>query len=276
MPVVTAGSVPSVNDLAAELARQLTSTGNAARATVGDRAQAFSWTAGIRPWAGSVFASTLADGMQWRPTLVELTATPPAKVAKGGTKPVAVTLTASTRRLSTYAGIGEMEMEDIADSDSLVGAVYSVLIDGCLQAFDADIGAALTAGAGVTATGPDWSSALLAGIAAVPSANVLVMAGADYASAASPSGGFSMSAADSIPVLFGLQVVLCAGLAAGTAFVANANALMVCDSRLSPVVVCDPYSRAETNTTRLVADLMSDAFVTAPGAVCAVTVTVGP
>jgi hypothetical protein len=214
--------------------------------------------------------------MQWRPTLVELTATPPAKVPKGGVKPVSVKLTASTRPIGKYAGIGELELEDVADSDSLAGAVYSVLIDGCLQAFDADIGAALTAGAGLDATGPDWASAVLAGIAAVPSANVLVMAGADYASAASPSGGFSMSAADSIPVLFGLQVVLCAGLAAGTAFVANANALMVADSRLSPVVVVDPYSKADTNTTRLVVDLMADAFVTAPGAVCAVTVTVGP
>src|SRR5215475_12900515 len=272
MPITTAGTVPAVNDLAAELARQLSSTGNAARATVGDRAQAFSWTGGIRPWAGSVFASTLVDGMQWRATRVSLTATPPAKVAKGAPKPVAVQLAAETRPLDKYAGIGEMTLEDIADTDSLVTAVYSVLIDGCLQSFDADIGAALVADAGKTASGTTWSAAILAGIAQVPSADVLVIAPTDYAAAAAPGDGFTMSAADAIPVLYGLKVVLCAGLAAGKAFVANSNALVVADSRLSPVIVVDPYSKADVNTTRLVVDLLADAYVSAPGAVCAITV----
>ena len=274
MATVSTGSVPAVNDLAAALASQLSSgSGNAARAVVGDRAVAFAWTGGIRPWAGSVFSSVLVDGYQWRPTLVSLTATPPAKVAKGMAKPVAVQLESSTRPLAKFAGMGSLALEEALDTDNLGAAVQAVLIDGCLQAFDADVGAALTADAGQTASGATWSEAILNGIAKVPHADVLVMSGADYAAAASPGDGFSMSATDAIPVLFGLQVVLCSGLTTGPAFVAQSNAVTVADSRLSPGVICDPYSQADVNVTRIVVDLMADVFVTAPHAVCAVSVT---
>jgi hypothetical protein len=272
MPVTTSGSVPAVNNLADELARQLSTSGNAARAAVGDRAVAFDWTAGIRPWAGSVFTSTLTTGLQYRSTLVSLTATPPVKVAKSAPKPVAVQMTTAVNQLPKYAGIGEMTTEDVLDTDALVGAVYTVLIDGCLQAFSADIGAVLTAGAGQTATGADWAEAILNGVSVLPNADVLCLAAADYAAAVKPGTGFALDPTNAVPVLFGLQVVIVPGLVAGTGFVCNSNAVLVAESMLSPSVVCDPFSKSDTNTTRLIVDLFAQAQVTAPYGVVAVTV----
>jgi hypothetical protein len=272
MPVTT-GSVPAINDLAAVLTAQLQTSGNAAKATVGDRAQAFGWTSGAQVSAANIFASTLMEGLQWRATRITLTATPPAKVARGTLKPIAAQMTTETRIAPKYSGQVEIFLEDLIDTDSLVPALTSVILDGCMTAFDHDVAAALEGAGGPTATGADWASAILAGVAAVPSASVLVLSAADYAAAVSPGAGFSLDASSSVPVLFGLLVVI-TPVTAGTAYVCDRNALMVADSKVSPAALVDPYSKADENVTRLVVDLIADVYVTAPQGICAVSVTV--
>jgi hypothetical protein len=273
MPVTTS-SVAAINDLATVLAGQLRTSGNAARAAVGDRAVAFGWTSGARISSANIFASTLAEGLTWRATRITLTATPPAKVARGGVKPVAAKMTTETRTLAKYAGQVSVEIEDLIDVDSLVPALASVILDGCMAAFDQDIAAALEGAGGPSASGATWSEAILAGIAAVPSASVLVVNAADYASVVSPGVGFTLDPTNSVPVLFGLLVVI-APITPGTAYVCDRNAVMVCDSKLSPLAVVDPFSQADQNVTRLVVDLLADAYVTAPAGICAVSVAAG-
>ena len=107
MPVAVASS-SAVTDLAAELASQASSNAGAARATLaGDRSIAFAWADSI-PWAGTVFDSVVCEGLTYRKTLVEPTATPAAKTPKGGTKPSAVKITSTTEQLPKYSGLGKI------------------------------------------------------------------------------------------------------------------------------------------------------------------------
>jgi hypothetical protein len=271
MPVTT-GSMPAINDLAAELARQLSSTGNAARATMGDRAVAFGWMQGARVSASNLFASALVEGLTWKATRISLTGTPPVRVARGGVKPVAAQVASTTRTLVKFAGTAEAELEDIIDTQALVPTLGAVIVDGCMAAFDADIAAALEAAGGPAVAGLSWADAILQGIAAVPSASILVASAADYPAIVSPGAGYTLDPTTQVPVLFGLRVVI-APVTAGSAYVCDAGALMCAESTLTPLAVVDPFSRADVNVTRVVVDVLGDAYVTAPAGIAKATKT---
>ena len=275
MAAVVTSANPAITDLAAELTRQLESSANVARATIGARSVAFDWASGITPSPLSVFASSLVDGLTYRATQVAPSGTPAIKVLPGGTKPNAATVTTTTETLPKYAGYADVKVEDVLDVDGLLPALENVIFDQCLTAFSADVGIALQDAAlsATTPSGGTWADAILAGIAALPAADVLVVSPQDLAAIVSPSSGFQVGLANAIPTVFGLSLVALPGLVAGTAYVMKSSALCIFDTQKSPLVLVDCFSQSTQNITRIVCDLFAAAQLTAPGAVVAVTVT---
>ena len=125
------------------------------------------------------------DGLSFNAVLVGFTGTPPAEVAEGGTKPVAIALTAKSVALKKYAGLGEFSTEDWLTADALGAAVYArQLISGALLAYDKAVVNEIEVNAGLTpAAAASWSAAILSGVAAVAGnggrADLLLMNPAD-------------------------------------------------------------------------------------------------
>lgn len=273
MPIVT-GTVTAVVNLAAEVERQLTASGNAARATLGERPQAFAWLGPGYAWAGA-FSTALVDGLTYRSVIVKPSGTPVAKVAPGGAKPAAVSVTTGSATLPKYAGMATVKTEDILDSTGLIAAIEAVILDQAITAFEADIALALEDAAGA-ASGATWSAAILAGIAANPSADVLVCSAADLpAIVESVGSGYQLSGADGVATVFGLRLIPLAGAAAGAAYVMRGSALNLQESMLSPVVLVDPYSLSSTNEVRVIGDVFAAAELVNPLRAVEVTVA-GP
>ena len=88
------------------------------------------------PVVASMVNRVAVDGLSFNAVLVGFTGTPPAEVAEGGTKPVAIALTAKSVALKKYAGLGEFSAEDWLTADALGAAVYATLISGALLAYD--------------------------------------------------------------------------------------------------------------------------------------------
>lgn len=272
MPTITNPSA-AVVDLADELTRQLSSSGNAAKASIGDRTAAFAWTGGSRPSPLSVFSSVLVEGLTYRTSVVSPSGTPAVKVAPGAPKPTAVTVASGTKTMPKYAGQATILTEAIIDSVGLIPAIESVIFDQVLRAFYIDVADEVD-NAALATTGADWQSAILNGIGVLPDADILVISPQDLASVLSPASGYAVALADAIPVVFGLGLIALPGLAAGAAYVMKSSALVVFDTKLSPLVLCDPYSKSSTNEVVLVCDAWAAAQLVAPGA--AVKVTVSP
>jgi len=273
MPIVTS-SAPAIVNLAVAIESMMSESAGPARATVGARSQAFDWTEGLPPWAGTVFSGVLVEGLVYRSTIVSPSGTPAARVAAGAPKPNAATITATTHTLPKYAGYADVNTEELIDTEGLVTAIESVLLDQALAAFSVDVAAALD-GAALSATGASWAEAVLNGIGVLPTADVLVSSPADVAALLSPSSGYQIGMRDAIPTVFGLGLVMLPGLASGKAYVSKSSALTLFESGLSPAVLVDPYSQSTNNIVRVVADLFAAAELTAPGACVEITVA-GP
>lgn len=277
MPVLTSNGPPAVTDLAGRLVADL-NAGRNARQSFGARAVAFEWAAGLPMILARQVNSAVVDGLSFTAVRVAPSGTPAKKVAAGAAKPVGATITSGPVALAKYAGIANFQTEQGIDTDGLIPALASVLSNSALMAFDADCAAALGADNGLTASGTDWPSAVLAGIAAVAGAGgapgVLVLGAADYAEAVqSPGPGYAMNPADGVPSLFGLAIVLTAGVAPGTGFVLDPAAVLAVENAASPLAVVDPYSGLSTNEVRLAIEYFAGFVVTSPGGVCEITST---
>jgi hypothetical protein len=276
MPVLT-GSTPAVNDLAAELVGDL-NAGRVARASYGDRDAAFAWAAGLPNILARQVNSATVAGLSFDAVRIKPSGTPAGKVAEGGNKPDAVTIEAETIALTKYAGLANFSTERAISTESLAPALGSVLVSSILLAYDADCGAVLDADNGLTAGGADWSSAINAGIAAVAGAGgapaVLVLSAADYGDAvASPGVGYAMNPTDGVPSMWGLRIVLMAGIASGTGYVIDPAAVLAVENESSPAAIIDPYSGLSTNAVRLAVEAFLGFVVVNPGGVCQLTVT---
>lgn len=277
MPVLTTTGPPAITDLAARLLADV-NAGRTARQTIGARAVAFEWTTGLPMILARQVASAVVEGLSFTAVTVAPSGTPAAKVATGGVKPDAVTITSELVTLTKYAGLATCTTERTLDTDALVPALANVLATSALMAFDLDCAAALAADAGLDAGGADWPSAILAGIAAVAGAGgapgVLVLSPADYAEAVqSPGPGYAMNPQDGVPSMFGLRIVLSAGVVAGTGYVLDPGAVLAVENSDSPLAIVDPYSGLSTNAVRLAVEWFAQFVVTSPGAVCQITVT---
>jgi len=278
MPQLTVGTSTQVNDLAASLAQRLTDR-SGGRESVGDHAIAFDWTAGGPSVLARYVSSSTIDSLSFTAVRVGASATPAGKVLERAAKPQGTVLTTLDVQLAKYAGLSVFSTEQALSTIALMPALTNALFSQALVAYDVDSVAALAATHGPEVTGPTWSSAILAGVAAVISAggqpSLLVMSGADYAAAIeSPGSGYVLSPLDAVPSLYGLAIAVCVGAPAGTAYVADASAITSVDHTVGPSVILDPYSSLATNEIRLAAEFFAATVVTNPGSVAEVTVTV--
>ena len=277
MPVLTSSGPPAVNDLAQRLAADL-NAGRVARQSFGDRSTAFQWSAGLPQILATQVSSAVVDGLSFNAVRVAPSGTPAAKVAEGGTKPSAVTISSEAVALDKYAGIANFTTERQLEADGLTAAVAAVITRSCLLAFDADCMAVLDADAGLAASGADWPGAILAGSGEVASAggapDVLVLAADDYAAAVmSPGVGYAQNPADGAVNLFGLRIVLSGALAAGKGYVLDSAAVMAVENAQSPLAVVDPYSGLSTNECRIAVEAFMGFVVVNPGGIAEVTKT---
>ncbi len=281
MPVLTTSGPPAVTDLASRLVADLNDGRVARQAIAGDRSTAFGWTTGLPFIAARLVSSAVVDGLSFNATRVAPSATPAAKVAEGGAKPSAITVTSGPVALSKYAGLGSISTEQALDTDALIPALVAVIGTSCVLAFDADFVAALAADAGADAAGDTWPEAILSGVAAVAanggSPSVLVLSAADYAAAVgSPGVGYAQNPADGAVALFGQRIALSPGLSSGTGYVLDPAAVMAVEFAGSPFAVIDPYSGLDTNAIRVSTEWFAAAYVTAPGGVCEITGPTAP
>lgn len=277
MPVLTSTGPPAVTDLAGRLLAELTA-GRTARQTIGSRAVAFEWATGLPMILARQVSSAVVDGLSFRAVRIGQSGTPAAAVAPGGPKPLATTVTSDTEALTKWAGRAEFQTEQALDTDGLVPALASVISTSCLMAYDAYCGTVLDADNGVTAGGADWPAAILAGIAAVAGAGgapgLLVIGAADYAAVvSSPGVGYAMNPTDGVPAMFGLRIVLMAGVPAGTGYVVDPAACWATENVASPAALLDPYSQSTNNVVSLIVDWFAGFTVTSPAGVCQLTVT---
>jgi hypothetical protein len=223
-------------------------------------------------------SSAVVDGLSFNAVRVGHSGTPAGKVAQGAAKPTGTTVTSDNVALDKYAGIATFSTERGLDTDGLVPALGAVLTHQILMAYDADCAAQLAADHGLSAGGTDWPSAILGGIAAVAAGGgapgVLALAAADYAAVVkSPGVGYAMSPTDGVPAMFGLRLVIMAGLTSGTGYVIDPGAVLAVENGSSPMAVVDPYSGLSTNEVRIAVEAFMAFVVTSPGGVCEVTVT---
>lgn len=278
MPTITTGTSPQINDLAAALTRRLTDrTGG--RESIGNRAVAFDWTSGGPSVLASRVTRETIDALSFSAVRIGKSATPAGKVAEKGQKPVGTTTTVVPVALAKYAGLSVFSTEQALSTIALLPALTNALFSQALVAYDTDSVAALAADHGPEVSGTTWSSAILAGLAAVITAggnpDLLVMSGVDYAAAIeSPGSGYVLSPLDAVPTLYGCEIAVCVGAPAGTAYVADSRAILSVDHSATPGVVLDPYSSLGTNEVRLAAEFFAVTFVSNPGSVAEVTVTV--
>lgn len=277
MSLLTSGA-PAINNLADALVADL-EAGRVARQNYGSRDAAFSWAAGLPMILARQVQSAVVAGLSFNAVRVKPSGTPADSVAPGGTKPDAVTISSDQIALTKYAGIGNYSTEQAISTEGLAPAIAGVIVNSILLAYDADCAAVLSADNGVTATGADWQTAIVNGIAAVAGAGgapgVLVLSPGDYAAAiASPGVGYAMSPTDGVPSMYGLSIVLMSGLTTGTAFVLDPSAVLAVENEVSPGVIVDPYSGLSTNAVRLATEAWLGFVVTAPGGVCEVTQSV--
>lgn len=279
MPTLTASGPTGIVDLAGRLAASL-NEGRAARESFGARDVAFGWSDGLPNILGRVVSNAVVTGLSFNAVRVSASDTPATKVAEGGTKPDAVTLSAAEVSLSKYAGLATISTEQSLTVEALTSALARTITGSCLLAYDADCVAQLAADAGSEATGSTWSEAILSGIAAVvgqgAAPSVLVLSAADYAAAVtSPGVGFAADPTNAAITLFGLSVLVSASAEAGTGYVLDPSACLACENESSPLAVVDPYSRLDVNEIRLAVEMFAGFVVGAPAGVAKVSVSSG-
>jgi hypothetical protein len=277
MPL-TVGTSTAVNDLAAALTQRLTDR-SGGRESISNHTIAFDWTSGGPSVLARYVSSSTIDGLSFTAVRVGASGTPAGKVAERAQKNLGTTLTTLEVQLAKYAGLSVFSTEQALSTIALMPALTNALFSQALLAYDVDSVAALAADHGPEVTGTTWSSAILAGVAAVISAggnpDLLVMSGVDYAAAIeSPGSGYVLSPIDAVPSLYGCRIAVCVGATAGTAYVADSKAITSVDHASTPGVILDPYSSLSTNEVRLAAEFFAATVVVNPGSVAEVTVTV--
>lgn len=270
-----------VQDAARLLIEGITAGMGAARTSLGGGGTAFGWTGGMPKTLASYVTTATADGMTFKATVVAGSGTPAAVVAPGAPKPAGTTITPSTVSLKKFAGQGAYTLEDALDSTGLAAAITNVITGQCLKAFETDAITRLDAGAGQTVTGADWVEAVANAQAAVLSnggqPSVLVLSAANYGAFVADVvavNAFSQSPDSPVGALLGTPVHISSGAPAGKAYVVDSTAVLAVQHAASPLVIADCFSGADTNTVKIVVDLVAVGFVAAAPGVVEITAPV--
>jgi hypothetical protein len=270
---MTVGLGP-ITELGDKLMTELRS-GRPTRTTLGVQDQAFAWANGAPRTFASFVGTAQAESMAFGIVKAGPSGTPAAKVAASAPKPAAITLTAGTVNLAKYAGLCEFTLEQELSTAGLVSAVTTTLVQGALLAYENDLAAGIVAGKGSTVEGASWTEGVLKAVGEVVAhggnPNLIGISAADFAAAISGAQGLVFNGGDAIPTFLGLAVHMSPGLTAGTAVVLDSQAVIAVEHTDSPIVVVDPYSKSDSNTIRVVADIVAGYAVIAPGSVVTVT-----
>jgi len=274
MPVIN-GQTTATTEITSVLTRSL-SEGHGGRATLGAREQAFAWTSGLAPIVARAVTTSMVEGSQFTAVKVNPAGTP-GVVAKGAAKSQWATLTSESVSLKKYAGYCDLYMEDVAYGEGVLAAVHHTLVNQALVGYDADVVAAIVAGADGAVTGaPSYASGVLEAIASILTSganpDTLVMSGDVMAEALeSPGAGYFTDPQSAWQSLFGLRLVVSAGAPAGTCVVLDSSSVLCVESVNSPVVVVDPYSGLKSgNAITVVSELLAGVSVTGAGGVATV------
>lgn len=265
---------------AAEALTETARTGGTIRATLSSQNGLADVFAAYAPFSlASTIGTVAVDGLSYNSATVTETATPAKKVAEKGAKPEAVTLSSASTPLNKYAAKATLTLEQLLSTRELERVVGGVMLRQCVAALDADIATALATASAVTTT-EHGSAAVLAAIADLigKGANPthIGVNPADWAGivgATTTGGGYlNMGDAEAGPrgTLFGLQLVPAAKVPAKTAYVYDANALVVAENVHSPLLFLGPET--DTNESTVIVDVLAVPVLAAPTAAAKVAV----
>jgi len=269
------GTLGPVTQLGPKLMEELTS-GRPFRSTFGAQDVAFAWTRGAPRTFANFVSTAQAESLKFGVVINGAGGADATAVAEKAAKPDVCSLTSSDVTLKKYAGKCSFTLENELTTAGLVQAVSYTIIAKSLVAFEKDLAAGIVAGKGATVDGKgSWATGILKAIGAIVGAGgnpaVLAMAPEDFAEALTGPSNLQFAGTDAIPSYLGLRLHISPGLTAGTAVVLDPGAVMAVEHVDSPVVIVDPYSSADTNEIRVVADVVAGFVVANPSAVVTVT-----
>jgi hypothetical protein len=275
---------PSVITSTAQTISDAVRQGVGTRVALGsDTEAAFSWALGLPRTLVSLVSSASSSARHLDVTIAKDSGAALTPIPEGAAKPAGVTLTTETVDMAKYGGYAELTTESVVFVTNVANAVSAVLVGRILRGIEADIVTAVQAGAGITVTGEDATSAVIAAQAAVlgngGAPSVVALSPTDYAAIMSTvgAGGYqNFSTPEAGPGLWlGMVPAVVPGLATGTVLVLDGNAVTVFEAAGGPLVIADPFSDARHNKITIVVESFDAVAVTAPGAVAVGTVS-GP
>jgi len=269
------GTLGPVTQLGPKLMEEL-NAGRPVRSTFGAQDVAFAWTKGAPRTFASFVSTAQAESMKFGVIINGAGGADATVVAEKGSKPNVCALTSTDVQLKKYAGQCGFTLENELTTAGLVQAVSYTIIAKALVAYEKDLAAGIVAGKGSTVNGGgSWAAGILKAVGEIVGAGgnpaVLAMAPEDFAAALTGPSNLQFAGTDAIPSYLGLRLHISPGLTAGTAVVLDPGAVMAIEHVDSPVVIVDPYSSADTNEVRIVADVVAGFVIANPSAVVTVT-----
>jgi hypothetical protein len=282
MPVLS--SSPTIIATVAAQIRDRITEGQSGRINSGQSEQAFGWSVGLARTLVDYVTTTLATSRHIDVVQAADSGAPIGPVAERGNKPDAVVFTSTSFDLAKFAGIATLSTEAANWVSNIETSVSGLLISRILRGVEADLVTAIDAGAGVTAGGATLTAGVLDAIAQVSTnggqAGVLACSAGDWVelmSASGTSGFLSFSTPEQGPSTYlGLVPVIVPGIVDGTAYVYDPRAVTVYEAAGGPLMVVDLGSKIRTNEIQIAGETWAGSWVTAPGNVAKVTVTVTP
>lgn len=265
--------MPVITNLTDELVRALSSGQSSARASFGDKQQAFAWCGPTLNAAIGAVSGAVAKSRTFTATRVDNT-TPVTEWTGPADKPVTATLEAVNVALKAYPGVVNVKTSDVIDSANLGQAISTALYGQALTALDKALVTALKAegtnldkAATVATIAEAQAEVMVAG----GTPNLIIVGPALYSTIVGTSQGILGSGVDptqSVLTLFGARLVVSTALAAAEAIVMDADAAIAIEHDASPVALVDTH--AVKNTTDVVIEVVGGHLVTRPAAVISV------
>lgn len=261
-----------VNDLSEKIAADIRSTG-VSRGTLGGGVT-LGEISGVPPTIANHLPTQLLDSMSVPTVTVTSSATKAGVVAPGAAKNLGTAVATGQVALAKHAGRGEFQLEQFLTAQGVAAAVGSVLGQQCLLSFETAAQTALAGNSTAGGTKTKWADAIAAGQGAVLAAggvpSVVSIAAADYGALiveVSALSGFAASPESPVGSLWGSTLHVSAGQAAGSVLVLDKSAAIVFQHQSSPLVLVDALSKASTNVSQVVVDILAVLTVSNPSLV---------
>ena len=277
----TTGEDRFVMDLTevSEVIRADIAGGRGTRATLGAKGAVFGVSDGLPPTIAAFSEQASSAGMSFEATTISASATTAKKTAEGAAKPNALAFTTAPVSLAKYSGLAELTLERQISSQGIAMAIYNALAGQALMAYESDAYAAL----GAAVTEATDATSYLGGIAAAQAAllsmgarpGVVVIPASVYADVVGEvvaGPGFGSDPRSPVGTIFG-SLVHVSSASGSSVYVADPAALLAITHEDSPMVISDPFTKADTNVIRLVLDVVGTFVVSNLAGVAGFTYT---